>query len=321
MTSPFRALFLLALTLVIATVPVACGPQSSRVLVRVNGEPITEAQLIEELLKQEGARELLLTIDMQLITKAAAAKGFSISAGDLDLKYQQAAARLGSERDLEEQLKRSRRSKQQFRDELEAEALLDRLAAARNPVDEADARRYYRNHANEFSHPEQARIRLMLFAARQNAETVVEALKDPQADFAGLAKAFSEDPGTKEAGGDTGFFSRGDYARPISDAAFSLPVGKVSGVLAVPDGFAIVKVEARRPAATDPYEQVRDTVRARVALEQLEQSRRDWLNQARAGAQIVIPDKALQARVRALIDAETPFEPSNMAPDIPMAPR
>ncbi|MEI6500424.1 MAG: peptidyl-prolyl cis-trans isomerase [Armatimonadota bacterium] len=311
----------LAALIVLITVPVACGSQSGRVLLRVEGQPITESDLEHELIVQEGARQLLLMIDLSLITRAAAQQQITISDGDLDLKYQQAAARIGSERDLEEQLKRSRRTKLEFREELRAEALLDRLAQARNPVDEADVRQYYDNHKQEFSHGPQVRMRLMLFTTRPNADTVAEALKDPQADFAGLAQAFSEDPSTKDKGGDTGFVERGDYAKEIGDMAFKLPPGQPSGVFAVPDGFAIIRVEEKRPAGFEPYTQVKESVAGRVALEQLEVARHDWLKEARARAQIVIPDAFLEAQVRKLIDADTPFEPSNLAPQIPMAPR
>lgn len=317
----FRLLPLSLLLAVLIAVPLACGSPSSRVLVRVEGQPITEGDLVQELITQEGARQLLEMIDTTIINQAATQKGFTISEGDVDLKYQQAVARIGSETDLEGQLKKNRRTKEEFRNELRAEALLDRLAQARNPVDDEDARRYYENHKSEFAHGEQARIRLMLFATRQNADTVAQALKDPQSDFAGLAGAFSEDPATKDKGGDTGFFERKDYAKPISDRAFKLQPGQVSGVFEVPDGFAIIKMEEKRPAGHQPYDQVRESVMARVALEQLEQARKDWLVEARSRAQIVIPDPFLDVHVRRLIDAGTTFEPSNLAPDIPMAPR
>lgn len=302
-----------------AVIPVACNSQSP--LARVNDGIVTEDDFHRELILQHGARMLLQMIDMAIINQAAAQQKLSISEGELDVKYEQAVARIGSQQDLEQALKRSRRGKREFREELRAEALLDRLAMQSRPVEEKEIRRYYEAHSNEFSHGEQVRMRLMLFATRQNAEAVAEALQDPQADFAGLAQAFSEDPATKDNGGDTGFIERGDYAAAITDMAFKLKPGEVSPVFGVPDGFSIIKVEEKRPAGKQPYEQVRESVKARVQLEQLERARREWLNEARAKAQLDIPDQSLAERVRRLMGAETPFEPSNMAPDIPMAPR
>jgi len=312
----------LALALLVAAsiIPVACNSQG-RVLARVGDANVTEEDLNRELIVQYGAKMLLQMIDMALIEQAAAKEGVTISEGELDVKYQQAAARIGSERDLEEKLKETRRGKQEFREELRAEGLLDGLAMRQSPASEADLRKYYEQRKTEFSHKEQARVRLMLFRQRANAEAVVEALKDPQADFAGLAKAFSEDPATKDEGGDTGWFERDDYAKAIGDMAFKLAPGQISGVFEVPDGFAILRVEGRRPAGAEPFEKVKESVRSRVQLEQLEWARRDWLQAARERAQIEIGDELLKARVRQLIEAKTPFEPSNLTPGIPMAPR
>ena len=315
-----EAVSLLAV-LALALLPAACGPESNRPLVRVGDQIIGEADLRRQLLLREGPRLLLEMIDTRLIMAAAEKGGVAVSDGELNLKYEQAVARVGSERDLEEKLKSDRRTKEEFRQQLRAETILDRLAQQRMQLTDEHLREYYQKHLAEFSHGEQVRVRLMLFASRANAEAVAQALRDPNADFAGLAKAFSEDPGTKDKGGDTGFFERSDYAKPISEVAFRLEPGQVSGVFAVPDGFAILKVEERRPAGAKPFAQLRDTLRARVQLKRLEQARQDWLNEARSQAKIVIPDEQLAARVRRLIEAGTPYNPTNLVPQIPTAPR
>lgn len=320
MTRPFLKCSLLLIAVLGIIIPVACLSQQ-RELARVNEQPITEEDFRRELIVQEGARMLLEMIDTRIILQAAAKAGTTITDHELDLKQQQAIARIGSEREFEELLQRDRRTKESFREELRAEALLERLALANHPLDDTDLRQYYESHRSEFSYPEQVRLRLMLFREKTNADTVASALREPGADFAGLAKAFSEDPATKDAGGDTGFVSRSDFAPAISDRAFAMAPGQVSGVFAVPDGWAIIKLEAKRPAGLQPFAGLRETLRARVQVQHLDQARADWLKRARAEAQINIPDPFLADHVRKLIEANTPFEPSNLAPGIPMAPR
>ncbi|MBU0609672.1 MAG: peptidyl-prolyl cis-trans isomerase [Armatimonadetes bacterium] len=320
MTQPYLKYTLLLIGVLTAVIPVACLSQQ-RELARVNDEPITEETFRHELIIREGARLLLEMIDTQLITQAATQAGASVTDHEVDLKLGQAIARLGSERDFEELLRRNRRTKESFRETLRAEALLERLAIANHPLDDADLRQYYDAHKSEFAYPEQVRLRLMLFAQKTNADTVAAALREPGADFAGLAQAFSEDPATKDDGGDTGFISRGDFAKPIADRAFAMKPGQVSDVFEVPDGWAIIKLEAKRPAGVQPFASLRDTLTARVQVQHLDQARADWLKRARAAAQIKITDPFLDERVRGLIEANAPFEPSNLAPDLPMAPR
>jgi parvulin-like peptidyl-prolyl isomerase len=320
MTRAYVRYSLLLIGVLTVIIPVACLSQQ-REVARVNDQPITEEDFRRELIIQQGARMLLEMIDTRLIVPAAMQANVSITDHELDLKLQQAIARVGSERDFDEELRRNRRSKEAFREELRAEALLERLALANHPLSDADLRQYYDSHKSEFSYPEQVRLRLMLFREKANADTVATALHDPQADFAGLAQAFSEDPATKDEGGDAGFVGRNDFAKPISDRAFAMKPGQVSDVFAVPDGWAIIKLEEQRPTGVQPFEGLRETLKARVQLQHLDQARADWLKRARAEAQINIPDAFLAEHVRGLIEANTPFEPSNLAPGIPMAPR
>jgi parvulin-like peptidyl-prolyl isomerase len=69
------------------------------------------------------------------------------------------------------------------------------------------------------------------------------------ADFAALAKAYSQDSSTRESGGDLGFFPQGILVAPeVEDAAFALQPGQFSGVVTSPLGFHIVQVVERDPA-------------------------------------------------------------------------
>ena len=84
-----------------------------------------------------------------------------------------------------------------------------------------------------------------LEAARDKAEALLDSVHTG-ADFAELARAHSDDPGTAELGGDLGWFRRGRMVREFEDAAFALIDGEVSGVVETDFGFHIIKVERSR---------------------------------------------------------------------------
>jgi len=65
-------------------------------------------------------------------------------------------------------------------------------------------------------------------------------------DFTELAKKHSEDPGVKENEGLYKDFSRGAMVKPFEDAAFSVPVGKISDVVETQYGYHILKVIDRK---------------------------------------------------------------------------
>jgi peptidyl-prolyl cis-trans isomerase SurA len=82
--------------------------------------------------------------------------------------------------------------------------------------------------------------------ARTLAEDLLERLRSGE-DFEQLARRYSEDPGTAELGGDLGWFRRGRMVQEFEDAAFSLPDGRLSGVVETEFGFHIIRVERSRP--------------------------------------------------------------------------
>jgi parvulin-like peptidyl-prolyl isomerase len=82
-------------------------------------------------------------------------------------------------------------------------------------------------------------------------------------DFAGLAKEFSEDPGSKDNGGLYEDKVRGTWAKPFEDAAFSVPVGQISGIVETNYGYHVLKVENRKKE-TAPYEEVKAQLEAQM---------------------------------------------------------
>ena len=121
------------------------------------------------------------------------------------------------------------------------------VLAAQETVSEADMRSWYeRNVRPKFE--ERA-------AARKKAEELLAQLHAAAEKFAELAKQYSQDPGSKDNGGDLGFFGRGAMLKPFEDAVFKLKPGQMSGIVETSFGFHIVKLDAITPAKDGEPEQ------------------------------------------------------------------
>ena len=90
---------------------------------------------------------------------------------------------------------------------------------------------------------------------RKKMEDILARAKKGE-DFAALAKQYSEDPGSKDNGGLYEDFGRGKMVKPFDDAAFSVPVGQISGIVETTFGYHILKIETRKKE-TQPLEQVK----------------------------------------------------------------
>lgn len=156
--------------------------------------------------------------------------------------------------------------------------LLDRdQAFARTTVTPTEVQQYYNGNITQYQTPEQVRASHILLntagkdeaAVRKQAEDILQQVK-AGADFAGLAKKFSEDDGSKANGGDLDYFSRGRMVPEFEAAAFALEVGQVSDIVKSQFGFHIIKVVDKKPAVTRTLDEVRPQIE-----EQLKRQRAD----------------------------------------------
>ena len=81
--------------------------------------------------------------------------------------------------------------------------------------------------------------------ARAFAQAILDSIKNG-ADFAEMAKKYSEDPGSAKDGGDLGFVKRGVFYPEFEAAAFALQPGQISDVVESPVGFHIIELIEKR---------------------------------------------------------------------------
>ena len=126
------------------------------------------------------------------------------------------------------------------------------------PVTDEDIRKYFESNKASFGE-RPATITFMQIviapkasdSARASARTKAEeALKKlyEGADFETLAKQYSDDPSTRERGGDLGWFRSGSMVREFDQVVFSLHPGQYSNIVETSFGFHIIKLEKVRGA-------------------------------------------------------------------------
>ena len=143
------------------------------------------------------------------------------------------------------------------------EAAIEKLLKEENDR----VRRSYDEQTARFHVPERVRARHVLVqvgkdASEDEAKTARAKIDAALAriqkgeDFAVVAKEVSEDPGSKDQGGDLGFFPRGQMVPAFEDVAFGLEAGKTSEVVRSDFGFHVIRTEAHEAAKDQTFDEV-----------------------------------------------------------------
>ena len=149
------------------------------------------------------------------------------------------------------------------------------------PADEAALRQRYEKERDRFVAQEQRLASHILVrvdeganaaalkAAEQKAAQLAAQAKAPGADFAALARASSDDAGSKAAGGDLGWVGKGMMAGPFENALFAMKTGEVSAPVKSDFGWHVIQLREVKAGAQESFEQAR----AALANEQAEADR------------------------------------------------
>jgi peptidyl-prolyl cis-trans isomerase D len=100
--------------------------------------------------------------------------------------------------------------------------------------------------------------------------------------FEDLAKKYTEDPVTKDKGGDLGWLVQGQTVAEFEKTAFSLSKGQISDLVRTQYGFHIIKVLDKETAHTKPFEEVKDSLRAPLLLSLADKQASDTADQLSA---------------------------------------
>lgn len=133
---------------------------------------------------------------------------------------------------------------------------------------------YYDSHKGQYTSQVEIRARHILIKGDSEAtlKKIKEIHKEAETgDFAKLAMKYSEDEGTKSKGGDLDYFAKGKMVPQFEEAAFSLPVGKLSNPVKTAYGYHLIKVEGRRGGEAQPLEKVEKEIAKQLFTEKLKE--------------------------------------------------
>jgi peptidyl-prolyl cis-trans isomerase C len=168
----------------------------------------------------------------------------------------------------------------QLREQLPVQKVQERVVGDVEPSQEEVEQFYEENKAAQYTTPEQRCARHILFNKdqKEKAEEVKNQLENG-ADFAELAKEFSQDPGSAEQGGDLGCIGRGETVPNFEEAVFNAKKGEIVGPVETEFGYHIIEVTEIRPKTTQPLSEVEAQIREQLALDLQAEEFSAWLQE------------------------------------------
>jgi len=243
-------------------------------------------------------REILdRLVDERLIIQQAAELKLTVSSEDIDRSIEQIKRENGGLTDaqLSSELVKAGQTMASYRQEIKKQIMRYRVlniaVGSKVTVSDADVENYYNGHMRSGDHV-QVRASHIFVAIPDAADAVTLKAKEKFAhdlleraqkgeDFAKLAKDFSQDPATRDEGGDLGYFGRDMLPKPIEEMVFSMKIGEVRGPVRADRGFHVIKLIDRRVKEVKPLADVKEELRNQLRQKEMERQTKNYLTDLR----------------------------------------
>ncbi len=266
-----RGMNLLALAACVLMPLVPAGADPADTVALVNGEKITEAQVVAELKARYGyaVREELITA--LVVEQEAKKKGITVTPAEVEAAYQQtekevmARARLTGQT-FNDWLIQNEYTPASYRQSLRIRLLLEKMVKPDIKITDADVAKSYEQNKQALAREEAVEIAFIAVATKEQAEQLRADLLAGKITWDDAAKQYNLDPYGQNNGGYFGFIRNGDAG--LQKAAFSLPRNNdISQPFEEKErGWLIVKRLSHQAAGIPPFEEVEKTIREQMTL-------------------------------------------------------
>lgn len=271
------AIVLIASTLVSVTLYMN-KDDSNTVVATVNGEKITKEDLYNFLVKSNGKQALNVLVIEKIVRLEAKKQNINVTKEDIQAEMDKMIEEFGGEESFNNALQFYGVTRADMEYDIEMNLYLERLLEPVIEITEEEMKEYFEENKDSFAQKEEVKARHILVEDEETAHEIKEKL-DNGADFEELAKEYSTDTGTKDKGGDLGYFTKGKMVKEFEDVAFSLAVGEISEPVESQYGFHIIKVEDKKDAKEANYEESKEAIREKIFEQKYPEAYNNWIQE------------------------------------------
>jgi peptidyl-prolyl cis-trans isomerase C len=283
------------------------------VVAKVNGQDIKKDELIKNVQQMQGRmaemgrgevadaafyrRVLDRMIGQRLLEAEARSAGVAVTDDEVKSQVDQLKHQFKSEEDFKKELAREGMSESQLMDEARKGFTLKKFVetkiASQVKVTDEQVQTFYNENKDKLQQPERVHLRHILVKsdpkatpedkkkAKEKADAILARVKAGE-DFGKLARESSDDPGSKDNGGDLSWVSKGQTVPPFEKAAFALQKpNDISPVVESQFGYHVIQLVEKKDAGLVPLADVKDNITSFLKNREIQQKLEDRVKQLR----------------------------------------
>lgn len=256
----------------------ACSTGDKKAVAVVGDTEITEEEFHELLVERYGEETLGALISEKVIEAEIKKADVKIESEEIDKEFEAMAEQYGGKEGLDAAMASSNISEKEVKEEIERTLALKTLLKSDLKVTDEEIAKYYEENKENFGQKEQVDASHILVETEDKAKEVRKKLVDGE-DRIAIAKEYSIDPGSKDNGGDLGFFDRGKMVPEFEEAAFSMKVGEISQPVKTENGYHIIIVNDKKEAKTTSLEENKDEIRTTLEDAKMPEAFNAWYSE------------------------------------------
>lgn len=250
----------------------------SEVVATVDNINITKDELYDLLVEQYGAQTLDALISDKIIELEVAKNKVEISSEEVDKEVESMANYYGGMEALDNAMKSYNMTMEDMKDNVKMNLSLKKLVGSNIIISDEEIVSYFEENKEKFNQEEQVNASHILVESEELAKEIREKLVAGE-DIAELAKEYSTDEGTKNNGGNLGFFGRGEMVESFDKAAFTLNIGEISEPIKSNYGYHVIIVNEKKEAKLANLEDSKDDIKEMLLEAQIPEAFNEWYEQ------------------------------------------
>lgn len=276
--------YILLLTLVIGIVTVTgCTDNDAgkdlEIVAKVGEEEITKDELYNLMLEQSGPQALDALIVEKLVELEVEKKEIEVSDEEIEEELNKTKEEIGGEEEFNQALQQSGLTIEKLKENIATNLKINKLIEPYISISDDEVEEYFEQNKNLLVQEEEVNASHILVETEEKADEIKGKL-DAGEDFAELAKEHSTD-GSKDNGGELGFFGKGAMVPEFEEVAFSLGVGEISEPVKSEFGYHIIKVNEKKEAEEANFEELEDEIKSMIKDEKSQEAYAKWYEETR----------------------------------------